>query len=107
MVLIVILGVILLGVGFALLIRVFAVSSAGGTADTIGQIESYGFSAQATRSPGASEAQRPMEGFAAQLGRLLQSTIGVGEHGIRRDLLAAGMYETDPLTIVGYRAMAA
>ena len=40
--------------------------------------------------------------FLESIGGLVQGGLGVGEHGVRRDLLAAGMYQTDPLTIVGY-----
>src|SRR5262249_23702886 len=100
MVLIVILGILLLAVGVALL---FQGLLAPRGAQTLAQIESYGFAAEAQRTPGAPnvvDAPRSFDGLAAQLGRLLQSVVGVGEHGIRRDLLAAGMYDTDPLTIV-------
>jgi tight adherence protein C len=106
MVLLVILSVLLLGAGVALLFHGFGFVKSGGTAETIGQIESYGFAAQPTSGPGSSPAQRGLVGFAGQLGKLVQTIVGVGEHGIRRDLLSAGMYDTDPLTIVGYRVMA-
>ncbi len=106
MVIFVILGVLLLAIGVALLIRGLGFATRG-SAQTIGQIESYGFSAEATRQPGQSGPSPQVHGFAAQVGQAIQGVVGVGEHGIRRDLLAAGMYDTDPLTIVGYRAIAA
>jgi tight adherence protein C len=103
MVFFVIVAVILLGIGVALIIQ----GATQGSSETIGQIESYGFSAEASRQPGQPARAPQVRGFAAQIGQALQGVVGVGEHGIRRDLLSAGMYETDPLTIVGYRAMAA
>jgi len=105
MVLIIILAVVLVAAGIALLFQGLGFAGGRGSTDTIGQIESYGFTAQANRQPGMAEAPRHTEGVAAKIGRLLQGVVGVGEHGIRRDLLAAGMYETDPLTVVGYRVM--
>jgi tight adherence protein C len=107
MVLFVILGVLLLGAGVALLFHGFGFARTGGTTETLGQIESYGFAAEPTRGPGSAQSPGGLVGFAGQLGKLAQTVTGVGEHGIRRDLLSAGMYDTDPLTIVGYRVMAA
>ena len=45
----------------------------------------------ASRAARSSSAQT--QGFAAPARRLIQSVLGVGEHGIRRELLAAGMYD--------------
>src|SRR5690348_11360941 len=107
MIVIFILGILLLAVGVALL---FQALFAPNEAQTLGQIESYGFAAEAQRTPGGPrgvDAPRSIDGFAAQLGGLLQTVVGVGEQGIRRDLLSAGMYDADPLTIVGYRVMIA
>src|SRR5262249_39848201 len=71
-------------------------------------IEAYGFAAEPIGQPGvARPAHRPLMGLAQRIGALVQGGLGVGEHGVRRDLLAAGMYQTDPLTIVGYRVLAA
>ena len=80
-------------------------SSAGpsGTAKSIGQIESYGFAA----TPDTETSQQ--SGFATlarQLGTATQRVLGTGERGVRRQLLAAGMYDVDPATIVGYRLLA-
>ncbi len=111
MTLIVILGLILLGFGVALLAHSWLVSSGSGTAQTIGQIDSYGFTAPATREVGGTPEPATNSpagpGLAAQVGGFAQNFLGVGEHGIRRELLAAGMYTTDPLTIIGYRLLAA
>src|ERR1051326_7369662 len=108
MVLLFILGVLLLGAGVAIIYG-SVTANRPAPADTVGQIESYGFAAQpAAVGDGQSEPRsRPLGGLAARLGGFMQSTLGVGERGVRADLLAAGMYQTDPLTIVGYRVLGA
>src|SRR5262252_752040 len=108
MVIIFIIGVILLGTGVALVYGSTSARAAGRSADTLGQIEAYGFAAQPIGQPGVAQpAHRPLRGLAQRIGALVQGGLGVGERGVRRDLLAAGMYQTDPLTIVGYRVLAA
>jgi tight adherence protein C len=100
-----ILGVLLLGAGVALIYRSFLAASPA-PADTVGQIESYGFAATPAAEEAPSAQHRPLRSFASSIGGFMQSTLGVGERGVRADLLAAGMYQTDPLTIVGYRVLA-
>ena len=103
MVLVFLIGVLLLGAGVALVLRGWTFSR-GGTAETLGQIESYGFSAQPLEAAGG-QPRRPLAALAAGLGGVARRVLGVGEHNIRGQLLAAGMYDTDPLTIVGYRML--
>lgn len=107
MVVFVILAAFLLATGVALVFHGLGLASSRGTSETIGKIEAYGFAAEASRPPGTAQARRSTSGFATRVGKAVQSVVGVGEHGIRRHLLAAGMYDTDPLTIVGYRVMVA
>src|SRR6266508_3857245 len=102
MVVLVVIGVILLGAGVALLLS--SAWSSGGT--TVGQIESYGFSARSGPDPNASS-QQAFGALASDLGRITQRVMGTGESGIRRQLLAAGLYDVEPVTIVGYRVLAA
>jgi tight adherence protein C len=102
MLVLVILGVILVLAGVVLLVS--SASTSGGT--TVGQIESYGFSAKAGADPNAPQ-QRAFGALASDLGRVTQRVMGTGEQGIRRQLLAAGMYDVEPVTIVGYRVLAA
>jgi tight adherence protein C len=103
MVLVFIAGVLLLGTGVMLLLR--ARTSPGGRSaeETLGQIESYGFAVEPTHDV---TANRPLASLAGQLGTLAQRVMGTGERGIRRQLLAAGMYDVEPATIVGYRILA-
>jgi tight adherence protein C len=104
MLFILIVAFVLLGAGVMLVIRA-ATSAGNGTIDTVGQIESYGFAAKPGQPAGP--ARRPLFSVAGQLGTLAQRFVGTGERGIRRQLLAAGMYDTEPTTIVGYRVLAA
>jgi tight adherence protein C len=104
MILIVIIGVVLLAAGVMLVVRGTSSARPGGTAETLGQIESYGFAATAAAEP---KGAHPLGSFASWLGSAMQRFLGTGERGIRRQLLAAGMYDVDPATIVGYRLLAA
>jgi tight adherence protein C len=101
MVLIFIIGVALLGAGVVLVLR-SSTPSSGGTGETLGQIESYGFAANPAE---ATTPNRPFTSLAGQLGSATQRVMGTGDRGIRRQLLAAGMYDTEPATIVGYRLL--
>jgi tight adherence protein C len=101
MVLIFVIGVALLGAGVVLVLR-SSTPSSGGTGETLDQIESYGFAATAG---GATTPSRPLTSLAGQIGSTTQRVLGTGDRGIRRQLLAAGMYDTEPATIVGYRLL--
>jgi tight adherence protein C len=105
-VLVLIIGVVLVGTGVALLVHGWTFSRSG-TAESLGQIKSYGFAAEPLGDAGGGPQRRPLVTLAAGIGGLIERVAGVGEHGIRRQLLAAGMYDTDPLTIVGYRVLGA
>jgi len=103
-VLVFIIVVLLFGTGVALLMRGWTFSR-GGTSETMGQIQSYGFSAQPLAEAAGGARHRPLIALVGEIGGLAQRVLGVGEHSIRRQLLAAGMYSADPLTIVGYRVL--
>jgi tight adherence protein C len=102
MLFVVVIGLVLLGAGVALLLR--GSTSPSGTGEALNQIESsYGFS---TRPSDATQSRgRPLGTLAGQLGDAVARVVGTGEHGIRRQLLSAGMYDVEPRTIVGYRVL--
>jgi tight adherence protein C len=104
MFLIVILGLILLAAGVMLVLRGATSPRTGGSADTIGQIESYGFAA--TTPDTEEKHHQPLQSLAGQIGSVAQRVMGTGERGIRANLLAAGMYDVEPATVVGYRVLA-
>jgi tight adherence protein C len=103
-VLLFLIGVLLLGAGVALVLRGWTFSR-GGTAETLGQIKSYGFAAQPLGEAVRGAPRRPLAALAGGVGGFARRVLGVGEHNIRQQLLAAGMYDADPLTIVGYRVL--
>jgi tight adherence protein C len=105
MLLLLIIAFALFGTGVMLVLRAMT-SASGGAVDKVGRIESYGFAAKL--SPETAESgHHPLMSVASQLGSLAQRFVGTGERGIRRQLLAAGMYDVEPTTIVGYRVLSA
>src|SRR5215208_4045271 len=104
MVVLVIAALVLLAAGVMLVLRGSASTSSPGTSETIAQIEtSYGFAA----APIPQRAhQSALTSIPQHIGALVQRVLGTGERGIRRQLLAAGMYQVEPTTIVGYRLLA-
>jgi tight adherence protein C len=106
MVLLLILGLILLAAAVIVLLRVW-VPAETGTGETLGQIEAYGFTAEAEHESIAAQPGRVVSGLADRVGALAARFIQGGEKGIREQLIAAGLYETDPMRIVGYRVLAA
>src|SRR5438045_9759796 len=100
MLFIVIVGLVLLGTGVMLVLRGATSSRGGGTTETIGQIESYGFAA--TPPDVEEKHHQPLRSLAGQIGSLSERVMGTGERGIRANLLAAGMYDVDPARIAGY-----
>ena len=104
MVLVVIAALVLLAAGVMLVLRGTTSAEPTGTSETIGQIETaYGFAAAPVAQP---IHHSPLTSIPEHLGGALQRVLGTGERGIRRQLLAAGMYEVEPATIVGYRMLA-
>ncbi len=101
-----IIGVFLLAVGVTLLLRVPAFPTSKEPV-TIKQAKSYGFAAERAREPLETVRRKPVMQLAAGLGGLVERVFGVGEHGVRQLLLAAGKYDTDPMTIVGFRVLGA
>lgn len=105
MVLILIVGLLLAGVAAALITQSFGFARAR-TAETIEQIESYGFAGPAPVV--APNLRRGLDEFAGNVGGFLFSRLGVvNEAGIRRELIAAGMYRLSPRIVMGYQALAA
>jgi tight adherence protein C len=100
----VIAGLVLLGAGVMLVLRGVTSPGTSGTSETIDQIESYGFAATSADTTPAGH--HPLTTVVGVIGGAAQRLMGTGERGIRRQLLAAGMYEVEPATVVGYRILA-
>jgi tight adherence protein C len=73
------------------------------------EIEAYGFASPAPAAAGLGEREdaAPLTSIARRLGDLASRYVGgVSEDQVRKHLVAAGMYETSPRTILGYRILA-
>jgi tight adherence protein C len=104
-ILVLLLGLVLVAAAVALLLQAWRFSHAL-TAETLEQIEAYGFTAEHRVEPAAATA--PSSGAFAQLADRVGgfAPIFAGDaRGIRKRLIAAGMYTTNPRTIVGYRIL--
>ena len=103
MILVLILGLVLLAGAVTLILQGWRFSQAR-TAESIEQIGSYGFSAEPNievEEPQGSFLQR----LADQIGGLAPSAVKGGEGGIKKKLIAAGLYETSPRMVIGYRIL--
>jgi tight adherence protein C len=105
-ILVLVLGLLLLGGAVTLILQGWRFSQAR-TADTIEQIGAYGFSAEPTISEEATPQGSFLQRFADQIGSLAPDIVRGGEAGIRKKLIAAGLYETSPRMVVGYRIILA
>ena len=98
-------GVLLLGAGIAVL--VINLGRDRGSA-TLGQIQTYGYVAEAAGGSEDSTARRPLDSLAGRLGDLAarKTKRFGGEDEIRQKLISAGMYGTTPRKILGYQVLA-
>jgi tight adherence protein C len=104
MTLLVLISVVLLGAAVALAARA-AVFQRVRTTSRVQTLSPYGFpTAEAPEDRG----ERPIEGVAQRVGDLLASRLSnVGEDGLRRELVSAGIYRTSPRVLLGYQVLAA
>jgi tight adherence protein C len=74
----------------------------------IGRIDAYGFSAQAAADAPPRALQGALDHIAKTLGSFFASRMqSLSETEMRRELMAAGMYRTSPVTLIGYRVISA
>lgn len=106
MIVVLLLALVLLVAAVALVSRSF-MGARFRTADTLGQIGHYGFAGGADLAP-AGGVRGFVDQAASGLGLLLTDRLKVfDEERLRKNLIAAGMYQTSPRTIVGYGLLAA
>jgi tight adherence protein C len=104
-VLVLVLGLLLLAGAVTLILQGWRFSQAR-TAESIEQIGAYGFSAEPrveVEEPQGSFVQR----LADRIGAFAPGVFKGGEGGMRKKLVAAGLYETSPRMVVGYRIILA
>jgi tight adherence protein C len=106
-ILILILGLLLVAGAVALLLQGMRFSQ-GRTSDTIEQIGAYGFSAERRVEATPSDQDTgAVARLADRVGSLAPSVASGGQRAIRKQLIAAGMYNTSPRMVVGYRILLA
>jgi hypothetical protein len=100
------LGLVLVAVAVALLAR-GAMSSRFRTVDTLEQIGNYGFARGINLEPPAGF-RGLLDSAAASIGVLLTDKLNViNEERLRKNLIAAGMYQTTTRQIIGYSLLLA
>jgi tight adherence protein C len=106
-ILILLLGLLLLAGAVALLLQGWRFSQSR-TADTLEQIGAYGFSAasQLEAAP-TNQATGGVARIAERVGGLAPGIASGGQQVMREKLVAAGLYNTSPLMVVGYRLLLA
>jgi tight adherence protein C len=76
--------------------------------DHLARLDAYGFSAAEPDGERPRALTGTLDDVAKRLGSLFAGRIkGFAEADMRRELMAAGMYRTSPVTLVGYRVMSA
>jgi tight adherence protein C len=103
MVLSLIIGLALVGVAAVLIGRSFIVSRMR-TAETIGQIDYYGFVGPEQKI--APNLRRGLDEIAGSLGGFVADRLGImNEAELRRHLVSAGMYRLSPRMLMGYQLL--
>jgi tight adherence protein C len=101
-------GLLLAGAAVTLATRAFAMPRVR-AAETLGQIDAYGFSGRKADSPkGGGTLQPALDRLAYALGGTIAKRLGgLREAKLRAELMAAGMYGTTPRKFLGYRILCA
>jgi tight adherence protein C len=105
--LLLIVGVVLIATCAALLGRAVALPRLRAI-DHLGKLDAYGFAPQAPEATGPGTLTGAFDHLAKILGSFFAGRLkGLSEIETRRELMAAGMYTTSPVALVGYRVISA
>jgi tight adherence protein C len=80
------------------------------TSERLASIHEYGFTRETTIAPGLGGESKPnpVQGLVTSVGDFVIARVrGVQEETLRAELMQAGMYNTSPRTLLGYRVFAA
>jgi tight adherence protein C len=76
--------------------------------ERLGELTAYGFTGAARPAPQSRALSGVFNGLARSLGAVAAGRIkGLSEAEMRRELMAAGMYKLNPITLIGYRVICA
>jgi tight adherence protein C len=103
-ILVLILGLLLLAGAVTLILQGWRFSQAR-AAESLEQIGAYGFSAETKIESEPSPQGSVFQRLADRIGALAPDIVRSGDAGIRKKLVAAGLYETSPRMVVGYRIL--
>jgi tight adherence protein C len=107
MVFILVIGLVLTGAAVALMGRALVMPRLR-TAETLGQIDSYGFSAAQAEQEPRTPLWAGLDGIASFVGGLVARHFsGLREAELKRKLMAAGLYRTAPRKFLGYQILCA
>jgi tight adherence protein C len=102
-----VLGVALLGVAVACVARAIAIPRLRAM-ERVGHIGAYGFHVEAGAEPEAGHLTAGLERIATAVGRFTAGRLGgLSEAEMRRELMRAGLYRFSPVSLAGYRVLAA
>jgi tight adherence protein C len=100
-------GMLLVGLCAGLVGRAVALSRRR-EIERIEQIGAYGFSARASVAESSRSLVSGVERLAGVLGAFFAARLsGLSEDQMRRELMSAGLYRVSPVTLIGYRVLAA
>jgi tight adherence protein C len=100
-------GLALMGLSVALVARAVMIPRFR-TAETLGQIESYGFSVRAADDGSRPPLRGVLDSVAGLIGAMIARRFGtVREAELRKELMSAGLYKIAPRKFMGYRLLAA
>jgi tight adherence protein C len=106
MVVFLLIALVLFGISVALIARSL-IDARLRTVDNLGQIGRYGFAGGFDLEPSAG-LRGAFDSVASSLGRLLTERLQImNEDSLRKQLAAAGMYQTSPREVIGYGAICA
>ena len=107
MIIILIGAVFLVGASVSLVARAVAMPRVR-AAETIGQIDSYGYTGQRGEAAAGSGLRGPLDDLASLVGGVIASRFGgLREAELRNRLMGAGLYATSPRKFLGYQALSA
>jgi tight adherence protein C len=99
-------GIALSGASAVLVLRAAAMPRLRAS-ETLGRIESYGFTSRQNDGSRASAARSALDGVAASVGTFAGRFGGFREASLRQSLVAAGIYGLAPRKFLGYRILCA
>lgn len=102
-----ILGIVALGVAVAALFNVVTARRMR-TSERLASIHEYGFARERTRLPAFHEPHRPnpLATVVGGVGNFVSKRAGnASDENLRRELMTAGMYNTSPRLLIGYRVI--